>query len=228
MVPQPVKAVVLLFPISEALENKRKEEDEKIKNAGQPHLDPTILWIKQTISNACGTIGLLHALANVSEHFLLGIDHIQSVPSPMPLSLLKVLLHSSSTSAKVCMWASAIFLPQLSIDRTPEARAKLLETTPLFANIHAQAASSGQTQVPTDLDTDLHFTCFVPAPVVRGPESPGGYRIVELDGRRAGPVDRGECKNSFLEEVAKVVKEIYLANTSSMQFSMVALCPSPE
>ncbi|KAG5337580.1 hypothetical protein C0989_009305 [Termitomyces sp. Mn162] len=167
MVPQPVKAVVLLFPISEALENKRKEEDEKIKNAGQPHLDPTILWIKQTISNACGTIGLLHALANSDATF--------SPESPI-----------------------AQFIDECK-DRTPEARAKLLETTPLFANIHAQAASSGQTQVPTDLDTDLHFTCFVPAPVVRGPESPGGYRIVELDGRRAGPVDRGECKNSFLE-----------------------------
>ncbi|KAG6897099.1 hypothetical protein C0992_004031 [Termitomyces sp. T32_za158] len=90
-------------------------------------------------------------------------------------------------------------LSAITTDKTPEERAKLLETTPLFANIHTEAASGGQTQVPTDLDTDFHFTCFVPAPALRGPKSPGGYRILELDGRRAGPVDRGECEGEFLQ-----------------------------
>lgn len=65
----------------------------------------------------------------------------------------------------------------------------------MFANIHAEAASGGQTAVPTDLKTNLHFTCFVRAPSVRGPGSPGGYRIIELDGRRGGPIDRGECND---------------------------------
>lgn len=49
MVPQPVKAVVLLFPISEAYEKARKEEDAKIAKDGQHPIDPTILWIKQTV-----------------------------------------------------------------------------------------------------------------------------------------------------------------------------------
>jgi len=72
----------------------------------------------------------------------------------------------------------------MGTDKTPEERAKILESTPLFANIHASAASAGQTAVPDDLDTNLHFTCFVQAP---------GMRLIELDGRRTGPVDRGEC-----------------------------------
>lgn len=72
----------------------------------------------------------------------------------------------------------------------------VLETTPLFANIHAAAATSSQSAVPTNLDTDLHFTCFVAAPSSRGPSSEGSsMRIVELDGRRNGPIDRGECTN---------------------------------
>lgn len=86
MVSQPVKAVILLFPISEGLEGKRKEEERKIATEGQHPIDPTVVWIKQTvrtygaswryfslrkyrnkqIPNACGTIGLLHALMNVS------------------------------------------------------------------------------------------------------------------------------------------------------------------
>lgn len=85
----------------------------------------------------------------------------------------------------------------LSKGKTPEERAKILETTPLFADIHAQAASSGQTSVPQDLDTDLHFTCFVQAPDAKARETGLGsaagtsMRLIELDGRRSGPLDRG-------------------------------------
>ncbi|KAI0953998.1 hypothetical protein AcW1_006703 [Taiwanofungus camphoratus] len=196
MVPQPVKAVVLLFPISESIEARKRQEDERIRTGGQHPVDPTVFWIKQTIGNACGTIGLLHALANS--------DVTLAPESPL-----------------------AQFIDECK-DKTPEERAKVLETTPLFANIHAQAASVGQTAAPSaDTHTDLHFTCFVQAPSPpRGegemPDEPP--RLVELDGRRVGPVDRGECKN-LLEDVAKFVKENYVSQTASMHFSMMALAP---
>lgn len=79
--------------------------------------------------------------------------------------------------------------------KTPLERAKLLESTPLFADIHAEEASAGQSAVPTNLDTDYHFTCFVEAPSAEPGQVKGeqGRRLVELDGRRAGPVDRGPC-----------------------------------
>ncbi|KAF9457206.1 hypothetical protein BDZ94DRAFT_1228329 [Collybia nuda] len=192
LVPQPVKAVILLFPISDAIEAKRKEEDAKFLVEQQPLLDPTVLWIKQTIPNACGTIGLLHALANSDVTIMPG----------SPLSQ---------------------FVDQCK-NRSPEECAKHLETTPLFANNHAEAAYSGQTVVPNDLRTNLHFTCFVAAPSVRGPNGPGGYRVVELDGRRIGPIDRGECID-LLSDAAKVVKNLYLAKSSGIQFSMVTLGP---
>ena len=50
MVPQPVKAVILLFPITESVETRRKQEDEKVKNLGQHPIDPTVFYIKQTAS----------------------------------------------------------------------------------------------------------------------------------------------------------------------------------
>ena len=49
----------------------------------------------------------------------------------------------------------------LHTEITPDERTKLLETTSLFADIHAGAATAGQTEVPRDLHTDLHFTWFV-------------------------------------------------------------------
>lgn len=80
----------------------------------------------------------------------------------------------------------AKFIEQ-AIPRTPLGRAKLLEETELFATIHSSAAHAGQSEVPENLDTNLHFCAFVQAP------SPidGKLRLLELDGRRAGPVDRG-------------------------------------
>ena len=50
MVPGPVKAVVLLFPIDADGEEKRKREDARIATDGQPMLDKTIFWVKQTVS----------------------------------------------------------------------------------------------------------------------------------------------------------------------------------
>lgn len=83
-------------------------------------------------------------------------------------------------------------------EMTPEERAKALETTPLFANIHAEAASSGQTTVTeADMHTDLHFTCFVqtPDPPRTNVVTSFPPRLVELDGRRVGPIDRGASTN---------------------------------
>ncbi|CCL99672.1 uncharacterized protein FIBRA_01693 [Fibroporia radiculosa] len=195
LVPQPVKAIILLFPLTDAIEEKGKQEDERIKAQGQHPVDPTVLYIKQTIGNACGTMGLLHALANSPVTF--------APDSPL-----------------------ALFIDECR-DKTPEERAKILETTSLFANIHADVASSGQTAAPrAEVNTDLHFTCFVQAP--NPPRSDvvttQPLRLLELDGRRIGPIDRGESTN-LLEDVAKYVKLNYLSQTASVQFSMIALAP---
>jgi len=50
LIPGPVKAVVLLFPIDAEGEEKRKREDARIAKEGQPMLDKTIFWVKQTVS----------------------------------------------------------------------------------------------------------------------------------------------------------------------------------
>ena len=49
MVPGPVKAVILLFPIDAEGEEKRKRDDARIATEGQAKLDNTIFWVKQTV-----------------------------------------------------------------------------------------------------------------------------------------------------------------------------------
>lgn len=63
MVPQPVAAVVMLFPIKPESEEYARLEKEKIDTSGQV-VSPNVYYMKQTVGNACGTVGILHAIGN--------------------------------------------------------------------------------------------------------------------------------------------------------------------
>lgn len=52
--PQPVAALILLYPCKDADQTE----------AGDPSLGQKLYYMKQTIHNACGTIALLHAVGN--------------------------------------------------------------------------------------------------------------------------------------------------------------------
>ncbi|EDW11100.1 ubiquitin carboxyl-terminal hydrolase [Drosophila mojavensis] len=65
MLPQPVKALILLFPISDAYEKHRAEEHERIKSAAEPLKTPAdLFYMRQFTHNACGTVALIHSVAN--------------------------------------------------------------------------------------------------------------------------------------------------------------------
>jgi len=60
MIPRPVHAVLMLFPVKAASEAHRHEEAERVRAAGATHvIDPATYFTKQIIDNACGTIGIL-------------------------------------------------------------------------------------------------------------------------------------------------------------------------
>lgn len=83
-VPRPVLALILLFPCSEQVKNTcqisivtitcflsqfykhAEEECAKLKQEGQL-LAPELFYMKQYVSNACGTIALIHCVANNME-----------------------------------------------------------------------------------------------------------------------------------------------------------------
>nr|XP_014426251.2 ubiquitin carboxyl-terminal hydrolase isozyme L3 isoform X2 [Pelodiscus sinensis] len=115
MVPRPVCAVLLLFPVTEKYETFRTEEEERIKAQGQD-VRSSVYFMKQTINNACGTIGLIHAIANNRE---------------------KMNFESDSTLKK--------FLAD-SLSMSPEERAKYLETYEAIRVTHESSAHEGQTE----------------------------------------------------------------------------------
>ncbi|KAJ8732923.1 hypothetical protein PYW07_015522 [Mythimna separata] len=62
-VPRPVLAVVLLFPLSDAYEQHRSEQEKVLQSKGvEPPKE--VFHLKQVLSNVCGTIALVHSVAN--------------------------------------------------------------------------------------------------------------------------------------------------------------------
>jgi ubiquitin carboxyl-terminal hydrolase L3 len=67
LVPTPVVAILLLFPISEA------SEAERVSTRSDQ--EATLYFMKQHIGNACGTIGVLHTLTNLHR-----VEGFQDLP----------------------------------------------------------------------------------------------------------------------------------------------------
>ncbi|ORX43338.1 ubiquitin carboxyl-terminal esterase L3 [Hesseltinella vesiculosa] len=135
-VPQPVEAVIFLFPITEAYESHRCLTHEQILQT-QPNVKEDtkhIQFFKQTISNACGIIGLLHALANNKHKPGLFKDSNELFPT--------IIRDTENMSS--------------------DDRAVYLEKCSSLAEVHAQGAQEGQTETPSlDEHINLHFICFV-------------------------------------------------------------------
>ena len=67
--PQPVIAVVLLYQIKSDQKDVIKKLIEEQKNSltVNPEKLSDLIFVKQTIGNACGTIALLHACCNTVD-----------------------------------------------------------------------------------------------------------------------------------------------------------------
>mmetsp|Transcript_9716 Transcript_9716/g.19675 ORF Transcript_9716/g.19675 Transcript_9716/m.19675 type:complete len:238 (-) Transcript_9716:40-753(-) len=130
MVPQPVAAVVLLYPLTDKQESFR-DQDVLAKD----QLDK-IWFTKQRIGNACGTIGLLHAVQNAPEG-------------------LRVYKEGS--------WL-AKFSAETPVALDPVAKAERLEGDAKIASLHDEATASetnatGRGNIDDELIT--HFIALV-------------------------------------------------------------------
>ncbi len=73
MVSRPVVSVIMLYPIKEKTEKYSADEQAKIDKDGQIVSDNTY-FMKQTVGNACGTVGILHAIGNARESLTIAKD----------------------------------------------------------------------------------------------------------------------------------------------------------
>jgi ubiquitin carboxyl-terminal hydrolase L3 len=130
--PRPAIALLLVFPVTSTFEQFRAEEDSaREEYTGSGDQEP-VIWFKQTIGNACGLIGLLHAITNgaARSNIVEGSDLDKLVQQAIPLK--------------------------------PVDRAELLYNSPTLEAAHAGAAAKGDTEAPeAGANIDLHFVAFV-------------------------------------------------------------------
>jgi len=131
MVPQPCYAVILLFPISDKYLEFCVQEAQEVEKNGQV-LSNDVFYMKQTIGNACGTIGVIHALANCKKHLKF-----------LPDSAFETFLKDTA-------------------NLSPEKIGEKLENNAAFQTAHTACAHEGQSEtVAADAKVNLHFVAFV-------------------------------------------------------------------
>ena len=111
-----------------------------------------------------------------------------------------------------------------AIPLAPAERAKILETNNALSKAHHSAASQGDTAAPAaEDDVDLHYVCFV--------KTEDGT-LWELDGRRKGPLARGQLESNedVLSQKALTLGPLKFLEREGgdMRFSCVALAGSLE
>ena len=114
-------------------------------------------------------------------------------------------------------------LVKKAVTLEPKARAELLEDTEALETASQAAATSGDSAVPDANDSvDLHYVCFV-----KGKNG----NLWEMDGRRKGPLDRGElaAEDDVLSEAAlnkgvrAFLKREEEAGGGELRFSLITL-----
>lgn len=63
-IPRPAMALLAIIPRTPAWERDREAEDANKEPYTGSGPDEPVIWFKQTIGHACGSIGLLHSLVN--------------------------------------------------------------------------------------------------------------------------------------------------------------------
>jgi ubiquitin carboxyl-terminal hydrolase L3 len=75
---RPVNALILTFPTTQLYEDDKRVEENQLKAASHNTLPSDILWFKQTINNACGLYGLLHAVCSSAARSFVGKTELRS------------------------------------------------------------------------------------------------------------------------------------------------------
>ncbi|XP_076635438.1 ubiquitin carboxyl-terminal hydrolase isoform X1 [Colletes latitarsis] len=156
LVPKPVIAVILLYPLRK--EDNKLEDNEDVKENDKSALgptDPDVYHMKQYIHNSCGTIALIHSVAN-------NLDSIN-----LQDGFLKTFLDKSKN---------------LNFEQS----GGLLVASSEISETHKGLALEGQTMVPSvETPVYHHFVAFIhkngvlyeldgrkSAPINHGPTSP--------------------------------------------------------
>lgn len=153
MVPKPVLAVLFLYPYTAQKELEKKVEEQHVSGAQSKEPSKNVYFTKQTVGNACGTIGILHAIGNATSEIKLAEGS----------------------------YFDRFFKATANMD--PFERAVFLEKDGEMEDAHSIAATAGETEASSDVDEHyICFTCvdgelyqldgMKSKPISHGPSSP--------------------------------------------------------
>lgn len=146
MIPPGCVATIMLYPISPVQEEHRKKENEEIvANTGGSgaNINDDVWFIKQRIGNACGTIGILHALANI--------------PEPIRVAA----IGNGS-------WLDTFYNELCPVGMDPLSKAEILESNDEIESKHDAATSDSANQTSRGSIEDKVLTHFVSIVNVNG------------------------------------------------------------
>ncbi|KEF52980.1 ubiquitin carboxyl-terminal hydrolase L3 [Exophiala aquamarina CBS 119918] len=196
--PRPALALLLVFPVTDTYEKFRVQEDSFMEDYAGSGPNEPVVWFKQTIRNACGLIGLLHAITNGGAR-----DYIT------PGSALDELLNEA--------------IPLTAIDR-----ADLLYNSKSLEAAHATAAAKGDSSAPdAEASVDLHFVAFVKDKEGTLWEL-DGRRKGPLNRGKLGPEDDVLSEKGQELGVRSFLKREEQVGGGELRFSVVMLGPSFE
>lgn len=152
MVPQPVLAVIFLYPLT-SKDEKVEEYDASATSTAGGKDSSKVYFTKQTVGNACGTIGVIHAIGNAASNIKL--------------------VEGS--------YFDRFYKQTAGMD--PVQRAAFLEEDDEMEGAHSIAASAGDTDVNVDVNEHfVCFSCVdgelyeldgrKSKPISHGPSSP--------------------------------------------------------
>lgn len=236
MIPQPVAAVLLLYPLTAVQLKYEQQEAAALRPAPVTNenggAEDDVWFIKQRIGNACGTIGLLHAMMNAVHHQ----QPQQSSSTSTTGTTATPLIRPNSWLEE--FWTST--RPTATTD--PRQRAERLEQDPHIATLHDQATSSrdNQTSRGETVDDDIitHFIAFVSGchnvgtggSATTTEASPSV--LYELDGRKGQPIRHGTTAGNnatLLPDACRIIQEQFMArDPQELRFTILALAPHTD
>ena len=242
MIPQPVAAVLMLYPITPVQEQHRHTEQEQlnVNNNNHHHNDNDnddnddddtngVWYTKQRIGNACGTIGILHSLANLSP------PHLKETTFG-PKSWISRFLEACPTTLSSEQKANVLEGQEDDNDNnnnddydkhhpSSSKKPKMSLSMDLANELehmhdHATSDSSNQTNRGNlDDDINTHFVALVHV----------NSKLYELDGRKSQPICHGNTNvHDLLKDACRVVKQFMDRDPNEMRFTILALAPTPS
>ncbi len=200
MIPQPVLAILFLFPMKK--QNRSPSKKIQTTFTKKKDLYSDVWYMKQRIRNACGTFAILHALANL----------------PSSIQSQDQLFQSSSWIERFLKECSSL---NDHDENLPLERAKIFESDNEIDSLHDASAKDcdNQTRRGSMNDAvDIHFIAFVNK----------NDQLYELDGRNEiGPIlHRQTNQNYFLKHTCEIIKNNFMnLDPEEVRFSILALTP---